>query len=71
MLVMVGHNVHAVSPGKKAGESVKTAVHDFLPGEQTYAEFKGHNFAINYNFDDVKLDRFGLPSQLCLSSFAV
>lgn len=41
MLVMVGHNVHVVSPGKKAGDSVKTAVHDFLPGDQTYAEFKG------------------------------
>lgn len=41
MLVMVGHNVHVVSPGKKNGDHVKTAVHDFLPGEQTYAELKG------------------------------
>lgn len=38
---MVGHNVHVVSPGKKNGDHVKTAVHDFLPGEQTYAELKG------------------------------
>ncbi len=28
-LQMVGHIVHAVCPGKKAGEKVRTAVHDF------------------------------------------
>ena len=28
-LQMVGHTVHAVCPGKNAGESVCTAVHDF------------------------------------------
>ena len=28
-LLMVGHTVHAVCPGKKAGEKVRTAVHDF------------------------------------------
>ena len=28
-LLMVGHTVHAVCPGKKAGERVRTAVHDF------------------------------------------
>ena len=28
MLLMVGHDVHAVCPGKKAGDKVKTAVHD-------------------------------------------
>jgi len=25
----VGHDVHAVCPGKSAGQSVRTAVHDF------------------------------------------
>jgi len=52
-LLMVGHNVHAVCPGKKAGDSVRTAIHDF-EGDQTYSEKRGHNFALNATFDDVK-----------------
>lgn len=52
MLQMVGHNVHAVCPGKKAGESIRTAIHDF-EGDQTYSEKPGHNFAINATFDEV------------------
>ena len=52
-LLMVGHTVHAVCPGKKAGEQVKTAVHDF-EGDQTYSEKPGHNFALNASFADVK-----------------
>ena len=53
MLTMVGHTVHAVFPGKKAGESVRTAVHDF-EGDQTYSEKRGHNFAINATFEEIK-----------------
>ncbi|GFK96128.1 Putative cysteine protease YraA [Fundidesulfovibrio magnetotacticus] len=52
MLLMVGHEVHAVCPGKKAGDKVKTAVHDF-EGDQTYTEKPGHNFLINHDFDSV------------------
>jgi len=52
MLSMVGHTVHTVCPGKKKGETVKIAVHDF-EGDQTYSEKRGHNFLINSNFDDV------------------
>jgi len=52
MLTMVGHRVHAVCPGKQAGESVATAVHDF-EGEQTYSEKRGHNFALTATFDKV------------------
>src|SRR6476619_1019423 len=52
-LVMVGHTVHAVCPGKKAGDKVRTAVHDF-EGDQTYSEKPGHNFALNATFDDVR-----------------
>lgn len=52
MLQMVGHTVHAVCPGKKKGESVKTAIHDF-EGDQTYTEKPGHNFALNATFDKV------------------
>ena len=52
ILLMVGHDVHAVCPGKKAGESVATAIHDF-EGEQTYSEKRGHNFALNATFDEI------------------
>ncbi len=52
-LLMVGHTVHAVCPGKKAGEQVKTAVHDF-EGDQTYSEKPGHNFTLNASFADIK-----------------
>lgn len=53
MLLMVGHTVHAVCPGKKAGEKVRTAVHDF-EGDQTYSEKPGHNFTLNATFDDIR-----------------
>nr|VFJ52464.1 MAG: protease I [Candidatus Kentron sp. FW]VFJ53361.1 MAG: protease I [Candidatus Kentron sp. FW] len=51
-LLAVGHNVHTVCPDKKAGETVRTAVHDF-EGDQTYSEKPGHNFGLNASFDDV------------------
>ena len=52
-LLMVGHTVHAVCPGKKSGEYVRTAIHDF-EGDQTYSEKRGHNFTLNATFDQVK-----------------
>ena len=51
-LQAVGHTVHAVCPDKKAGDKVKTAVHD-LEGDQTYTEKPGHNFTLNATFDEV------------------
>ncbi|OIN12758.1 DJ-1/PfpI family protein [Oceanisphaera psychrotolerans] len=51
-LLMVGHQVHAVCPDKKAGEQVRTAVHDF-EGDQTYSEKPGHNFTLNASFDEI------------------
>ncbi len=51
-LAMVGHTVHAVCPEKKAGESVRTAIHDF-EGDQTYSEKPGHNFSLNATFEDI------------------
>jgi protease I len=50
MLLMVGHEVHAVCPGKNEGDVVATAIHDF-EGDQTYSEKRGHNFRINANFE--------------------
>ncbi len=57
MLQMVGHNVVTVCPGKKAGDKVKTAVHDF-EGDQTYSEKPGHNFVVTGDFDKLKLDEY-------------
>ena len=56
-LLAVGHTVHAVCPGKKAGEQVKTAIHDF-EGAQTYSEKPGHNFTLNATFDEVKAEDY-------------
>jgi protease I len=52
-LQIAGHQVDAVCPGKKAGEQVRTAIHDF-EGDQTYTEKRGHNFTLNATFDEVK-----------------
>jgi protease I len=48
-LQMVGHCVHAVCPDKSAGQTVRTAIHDF-EGDQTYSEKPGHLFALNHDF---------------------
>ena len=57
ILTMVGHTVHTVCPGKKAGETVRTAVHDFV-GDQTYAELPGHRFAVTATFEEVRPDDY-------------
>jgi protease I len=56
-LSMVGHTVHAVCPNKKAGETVRTAVHDF-EGDQTYSEKPGHNFTLNASFSKIKAEDY-------------
>jgi protease I len=62
-LLMVGHSVDAVCPGKQTGERICTAIHDF-EGDQTYSEKRGHNFVLNASFeqvDPVKYDALVLP----------
>lgn len=49
MLLMVGHRPEVVSPGKKAGEKLATAIHDF-EGFQTYTEKRGHDFTLNATY---------------------
>ncbi len=56
-LQMVGHAVHAVCPDKRAGDTIKTAIHDF-EGDQTYTEKPGHLFALNANFADVDVANY-------------
>lgn len=51
-LQMVGHSVHAVCPGKSAGEKIRTAIHDF-EGDQTYSEKPGHAFTLNATFAEI------------------
>ncbi len=53
-LQAMGYGVDAVCPDKKAGDTIKTAIHDFL-GDQTYTEKPGHLFALNKSFDDIVL----------------
>lgn len=52
-LQMVGHTVHAVCPDKRAGQKVRTAVHDF-EGDQTYSEKRGHDFTLNATFEEIR-----------------
>ncbi|OWK36250.1 DJ-1/PfpI family protein [Fimbriiglobus ruber] len=52
-LLTVGHTVHAVCPGKEAGDKVRTAIHDF-EGDQTYSEKRGHDFALTATFAGVR-----------------
>jgi len=69
MLELAGHTVHAVCPGKQAGEVVRTAIHDF-EGDQTYSEKRGHNFALNASFEQVKgedYDALVIPGGRALS----
>ncbi len=51
-LQMVGQSVDAVCPDKKAGEKIRTAVHDF-EGDQTYSEKPGHDFILNATFAEI------------------
>ena len=57
MLKMAGYEVDSVSPGKNAGDTVKTAIHDF-EGDQTYSEKRGHNFAITKDFDKINTEEY-------------
>lgn len=56
-LEAVGHTVHAVCPGKSAGEYVRTAIHDF-EGDQTYSEKRGHNFTLNAAFGEIDVNDY-------------
>lgn len=56
-LAAVGHRVHAVCPDKAAGDSIATAIHDF-EGQQTYTEKRGHNFALNATFAEIRTEDY-------------
>lgn len=56
-LQTLGVKVDAVCPDKAAGDTVRTAIHDF-EGDQTYSEKPGHNFALNATFDAFNCDNY-------------
>ncbi|AKU94441.1 ThiJ/PfpI family protein [Labilithrix luteola] len=56
-LQIAGHTVHAVCPNKKAGDKIRTAIHDF-EGDQTYSEKRGHDFVLNATFADVNAEDY-------------
>ena len=56
-LMTLGVRVDAVCPGKKAGEQIRTAIHDF-EGDQTYSEKPGHNFTLNACFSDMDVNQY-------------
>ena len=56
-LAAVGHRVHAVCPDKVAGDVIATAIHDF-EGDQTYTEKRGHNFALNASFAEIRPENY-------------
>lgn len=51
-MLSVGLKVDAIAPDRKKGDTVPTAVHDFV-GDQTYKETPGHRFAITTDFETV------------------
>lgn len=51
-LGMLELKVGVTCPGKKAGDLLKTAIHDFA-GDQIYAEKPGHLFRLTTSFLDV------------------
>lgn len=56
-LSMLGYQVDAVCPDKKAGDFVRTSIHDF-EGDQTYSEKRGHNFTLNADFAAISTDGY-------------
>ncbi|MBI0548917.1 DJ-1/PfpI family protein [Pectobacterium parmentieri] len=57
-LSMLGFRVDVVCPGKRTGEYIKTAIHDF-EGDQTYTEKPGHLFRLTASFDEVRMQEYG------------
>jgi protease I len=53
----VGHVVHVVCPGKKAGEQIQTSLHDF-EGGLTYTEKPGHLQTLNATFAKIDPEKY-------------
>ena len=53
----VGHKVNVICPDKKAGDMIKTSLHDF-EGQQTYTEKLGHDYYVNKTFGEVNVEEY-------------
>ena len=51
-LETLGIRVDVVCPGKKAGQKIKTAIHDF-ERDQTFVERPGHGFTLTADFENM------------------
>ena len=56
-LKALGCSVYAVCLGQNIGDTCPNAIHDF-EADQTYSEKFGHNFSLNANFEDVKVENY-------------
>ncbi len=56
-MLSVGIEVDTIAPDRKKGNTVPTAVHDFI-GDQTYKETPGHQFGITADMASIKLDDY-------------
>ncbi|CAH9148640.1 unnamed protein product [Cuscuta epithymum] len=56
-LLAYGVAVDAVCPGKKSGDTCRTAVHQ-LGCHHTYSESRGHNFSLNATFDEIEVSKY-------------
>lgn len=56
-LEMVGYECVSVCPGKKPGDTVATAIHDF-EGDQTYSEKPGHRIALTGDFESAAVEDY-------------
>lgn len=56
-MLSVGLKVDVVCPDKKSGDTIATAIHDFV-GFQTYVELRGHNFELNKTFSEVNVNDY-------------
>jgi protease I len=56
-LRMLGHDVHAVCPDRKAGDKLRTSIRDY-EGEHTYSDMRGHKFALNATFAEIDAESY-------------
>ncbi|PWC32878.1 DJ-1/PfpI family protein [Azospirillum sp. TSO35-2] len=56
-LGMLGMRIDVVCPGKRAGDLIKTAIHDF-EGDQSYSEKPGHRFKLTGSFATIDPDAY-------------
>ncbi len=57
ILTFAGYAADCAAPDRKSGDTIRTAVHDFL-GDATYRETEGHRFTLNADFSAIKPENY-------------